>query len=554
MLKPAINRETVSGEALFILRIVRENGRLGRSNKLADVKAALESSFALEFESYFFFLRKFHYIAMDREAHIKLTDQGERAAGGELQERFTTEVGEFFADQLVPSEPPPPPVPDAPMAMPPPPPELLLDEAEVVAGQQPPAPPAPPPARTPTRSSMPAVEATPPASAPLAGVLLTPAIPSRPEGYIPESQKETYNGPPPDRAASAPAPAPAPPAPAPPPPAPAPPPAPVSTAAPSPLVTPPLAAAPMPPPAAPAPAAAPAASAPASSAAAKGAELDLRYQKFDPIGTGPLGTVFKGRFTALGLDICLKELKDIFGYFSFLQRGEVLKRLKKELCAQAQVRHPGIVQVVDQNVEAARPYFVMELLHGSLKEKLEAGGGNGVPVPFALRAFLQLAYGLRAAHATGLTHHNLKPENVLFDAYGNAKLADFGLGRVVEVDATKGMPQVFVGTGGMAYMAPELLNRGGKEPGPSADVYGLGILLYEMLTGQIPGRRSAMPSEVNAEAPSGLDGLFDKATQDRREQRYPDVDALLEDFYKAFPEGELLTRGDLILSSNPPKE
>jgi len=102
MLKPAVNRDTVSGEALFILRNLRENGRLGRSNKLADVKAALEPSVSLEFDSYFFFLRKFHYIAMDREAQIKLTDQGERAAGGELQERFTTEVGEFFADQLVP--------------------------------------------------------------------------------------------------------------------------------------------------------------------------------------------------------------------------------------------------------------------------------------------------------------------------------------------------------------------------------------------------------------------------------------------------------------------
>jgi serine/threonine protein kinase len=193
-------------------------------------------------------------------------------------------------------------------------------------------------------------------------------------------------------------------------------------------------------------------------------------------------------------------------------------------------------------------------MHGNLRERLDASGGNGVPVPLALRAFLQLAYGLRAAHAAGLTHHNLKPENVLFDAYGNAKLADFGLGRVVEVDATKGMPQVFMGTGGMAYMAPELMNWGPKEPGPAADVYGLGILLYEMLTGQIPGRRSAMPSEVNPEAPSGLDHLFDKSTQDRRDQRYPDVDAMLEDFYTAFPDKEFLVRGDLILSSDVPKE
>ncbi|NRD68423.1 serine/threonine protein kinase, partial [Corallococcus exiguus] len=298
--------------------------------------------------------------------------------------------------------------------------------------------------------------------------------------------------------------------------------------------------------------AAPVPHAAAAAAAAKGtSDLDLRYQKFDPIGTGPLGTVFKGRYNALGLDICIKELKDIFGYFSFLQRGEVLKRLKKELCAQAQVRHPGVVQILDQNVDSARPYFVVELMRGSLKEKLEAAGGKGIDVQHALRTFLQLAYGLKAAHAAGLTHHNIKPENVLFDAYGNAKLSDFGMSRVVEVDATKGMPQVFVGTGGMVYMAPELMNKGVQEAGPAADVYALGILLYEMFTGQIPGRRSPLPSEVNPEAPSGLDQLFDKATQDRREQRYPDVDAMLADFYKAFPEREYLDRGSLVLSSDP---
>lgn len=491
MLKPAVNRDTVSGEALFILRNLRENGRLGRSNKLADVKAALEPSVSLEFDSYFFFLRKFHYIAMDREAQLKLTDQGERVVDGDALDKFTLEVGEFFADQIVGDD-------EATQAgdlddlgaLPPPPPELTLEESEVAQPVSPPPIPLPP-ARA-SRVSMPSVE---------------PVIPPMPS-VAPMS---------------------------------APPVAAMPVAAPMPSITSPLASSSMPPPASPAVAA---------PAAPKGTELDMRYQKFDPIGTGPLGTVFKGRFNALGLDICIKELKDIFGYFSFLQRGEVLKRLKKELCAQAQVRHPAIAQIVDQNVDSPRPYFVVELLRGSLKEKLEAGGGKGVPVPAALRCFLQLAYGLRAAHAAGLTHHNLKPENILFDACGNAKLADFGMGRVVEVDAAKGMPQVFMGTGGMVYMAPELIGRA-KEAGPSADVYGLGILLYEMLTGQIPGRRSPLPSEVNSDAPAGLDAIFDRMTQDKKDQRYPDIDAMLEDVYKAFPDKEHLEKGDLILSSEP---
>ncbi|MBS1152183.1 MAG: Serine-threonine protein kinase [Myxococcaceae bacterium] len=215
----------------------------------------------------------------------------------------------------------------------------------------------------------------------------------------------------------------------------------------------------------------------APAAGGKGQDIDLRYVKYDPIGSGPLGTVFKGKHNALGMDICVKELKDIFGYFSFLQRGEVIKRLKKELCAQAQVKHPGIVPILDQNTDVARPYFVMELMKGSLREKLDAGGGKGIPVALGIRYFLQLSYALRAAHHTGLHHHNIKPENVLFDTWGNVKIADFGLSRVIEVDQTKGMPQVFVGTGGMGYMSPELISRG-KEVTASSDVYGLGILLY----------------------------------------------------------------------------
>ena len=496
MSKPAIHRDTVRGEALFILQSLGENGRLGRSNKLADVKASLEPSVSLEFDSYYLFLRKYHYIILDpREAQLRLTELGERAVDGGLQEKFGLEVDEFFAEQLLGDVPARPGEDALDPSMPPPPPDSLLDEAELVSRpppvEPPPAPPALPRARTST-----SLEVFTPAQAP------HPVASVRNEALPP-----------------------VPPAPVPP----VAPMAPLAPAAPVPAPVPPLAAAPK-----------------------TGEVLDQRYQKLDVLGSGPLGTAYKGRFNALGLDICVKELKDIFGYFSFLQRGEVLKRLKKELCAQAQVRHPGIVQVMDQNTETARPYYVLELLHGSLKDKLKEGEGRGVPVALAMRCFLQLAYALRAAHAAGLTHHNLKPENVLFDVYGNAKLGDFGLVRVVEQDASKGLPQVFVGAGGMVYLATELIQpQRAREAGPASDVYGLGILLYEMLTGQIPGRRSPLPSEVNPEAPAGLDAIFDKMTEDRVDQRYPDIDSMLEDFYKSFTEAQFLAKGDLILSSEP---
>lgn len=468
-------RDKVSGDALFILQSLKENVRLGRSNKLADVKTTLETQVALDFDSYFFFLRKYHYIAMDREAQLKLTDQGETVVQGSEVDRFASEVGDFFADQLEEGGPPPPPDEQAWVPPPPPPPPVSPPATDLILE---PAPmPQPPRGRKPSQDD-----------APLP--LVTVADPRSTGGG--------YGTPPPPA------------------------PLPLTTTVSSPSSI--------------------------SSGGSKGQDLDLRYQKNEQLGAGPLGTVYKGKHNALGLDVCVKELKDIFGYFSFLQRGEVIKRLKKELCAQAQVRHPGVLQVLDQNTDVARPYFVMELARGSLREKLDNAGGKGIPVAFAVRYFLQLAYGLRAAHQQGLSHHNIKPENVLFDAYGNAKLGDFGLSRVIEVDQSKGMPQVFVGTGGMAYMSPELIARS-KDAGPSSDVYGLGILFYEMLTGQLPGRRSPLPSEVNAEVPKALDAIFDKMTQDRKESRYEDFEAVFADFYAAFTNKSYLERGDLVLWS-----
>lgn len=460
-----MSKEQVSTEALSLLKALRDNSRLGRSNKLADVKSLLEPSVSLEFDTYFFFLRKFHYIAMDREANLKLTDAGDQVLDGDT-ERFSIEVSEFFVDQLGARE-------------------GLSDVTHI-------RPPPPPP----VTSEVPAEDGSSSRSSVSKRGYEDPYVPPV-QPLIPPVENLK----------------------------PLPPPIPVSTTLPMSSSLP-----------------------SAGQSSAKGHDLDLRYVKFDPIGAGPLASVFKGKHNALALDICIKEIKDIFGYFSFLQRGEVIKRLKKELCAQATVRHPGVVQILDQNTDMARPFFVTELCRSSLREKLDQTNGKGIDVKLAIRYFLQMAYALRTAHQTGLTHHNLKPENVLFDAAGNAKISDFGLSRVIEVDTSKGMPQVFVGTGGMGYMSPELISRS-KDVGPSSDVYALGILLYEMVTGAIPGRRSPLPSEVNVECPSKLDPIFDKMTQDRKEQRYSDLDGMLDDFYSAFTDSEYLQKGDLLLWS-----
>lgn len=472
MSEPTVTPEQIAGEALFILKSVRDNGRGGRSNKLADVKSALEASVTLDFDNYFFFLRKYHYLTLDRDACLQLSGEGEKVVDGSERDDFTDAVGEFFAAKIRALAEAGDDAEGTSRAVPPPVPPEVAVEVEPVEGSVTAAP-----QRSPAKGRRPAAEEVQGARPPPLRRDAAPEIELKEKDAV-RPAAGRREAPPPGAQ-----------------------------------------------------------------------EIDLRYVKFDALGAGPLGTVFRGRHTALGLDVCVKELKDIFGYFSFLQRGEVIKRLKKELCAQALVRHPTVVAILDQNCDVARPYFVLEMCAGgSLRARLEAAGGKPLPADDAMRIFLQVCYALRAAHAQGLVHQNLKPENVLFDHLGNAKIGDFGLSRVIETDPSKGMPQVFVGTGGMAYMSPEHLSRA-KQVGPAADVYSLGIILYEMVTGQIPGRRSNLPSAVNAEVPTKLDPIFDKMTQDRCEARYPDVDAVLGDFYGAFEDSRYGKLGDLVLWS-----
>lgn len=474
--------ESVRQDALRILQTLQDNALTGASNRLPDVKSTLEAQVGLEIDTYFFFLRKFHYVAMDREANVRLTDAADAVLTGDMG-RFEMEVDGFFADRLgVIEDLPEPPADTASHG------KLGYDDDEddeptsVFESRtiSPDVLPFAPPGE----------EELPDEGDATGPIRLAPEpFESAPE--TPDVTEITMSPTTPRRRTSG--------------------------SRPTPIAPP----------------------------SAVSDRIDARFERGEELGNGPMGTVYAGTQTSLGVPVAIKEFKDIFGYFSFLQRNEVLGRLEQELRAQASLQHPSVVRLLDRNVEVERPYFVTERLAGNLREKLTDAGEAGLDVKWAVRAFLQAAYGLRAAHAAGFTHHNLKPENLLLDTRGNVHLADFGLSRIMEVDAT--LPQVFLGAGGMPYLAPELLARE-PDAGVAADVYGLGILLYEMLTGQVPGRRSPLPSEVNHNVPAGLDAIFDRMTQDKRDQRFPDLDAMLEEFYGVFPSGEHLTRGELIVS------
>jgi eukaryotic-like serine/threonine-protein kinase len=206
-----------------------------------------------------------------------------------------------------------------------------------------------------------------------------------------------------------------------------------------------------------------------------------------------------------------------------------VRRFAEVVKAAAGLSHPNIVAIHDASTDVAHPFVVSELMtQGSVRRILS--DAEEIPVNLVVKYLLQVLHALKAAHAAGVVHRGLKPENLLIDAYGNVKVSDFGFGRVVERDQAV-IKQVYVGMGTVGYMAPELFSEPGSA-GPQADIYALGIIFYELLTRKLPGRRSPMPSQVNATLPKGIDDIFDKMTRDEREDRYETVAEILADFYR----------------------
>ena len=279
--------------------------------------------------------------------------------------------------------------------------------------------------------------------------------------------------------------------------------------------------------------------------------IDSRYEKLAKIGSGGIGTVYRARQVPLNREVALKEIRDLFSYFSDDQREEIARRFTDVVQAGGGLAHPNILPMHDVNLDREYPYVVTELAPNGSARRLITDAEH-VPVGLVLKYLLQTAHALQAAHAQRVFHRGLKPENLLIDAYGNVKVSDFGFGRIVERD-TAVIRQVYVGIGSVAYMAPELFT----DPvgaGPQADIYALGIIFYELLTRRLPGRRSAMPSEVNENLPKDIDEIFDKMTRDSRSERYATVDDILDDFEKVKDLGKVLDKQTQVMAAENPLE
>jgi eukaryotic-like serine/threonine-protein kinase len=288
-------------------------------------------------------------------------------------------------------------------------------------------------------------------------------------------------------------------------------------------------------------------------AAAVGGEIltgDMdRYEKLSQIGSGWLGTVFRARQVALNREVALKEIRDLFGFFSEDQRNEIVRRFTEVVRAWGALAHPNIVPIHDVNLWGDYPSVVTELApNGSVRRLIT--DAEEIPVELVFKYLLQTLHALRAAHAQKVFHRGLKPEQLLIDAFGNIKVSDFGFSRIVERDHAV-IRQIYVGMGNVAYMAPELYT----EPslaGPQGDIYALGIIFYEMLARKLPGRRSPMPSQITPNVPKGVDDIFDKMTRDSREERYATVEQILDDIDKLDGLEGLLYRKNQVLGGDGP--
>ena len=240
-----------------------------------------------------------------------------------------------------------------------------------------------------------------------------------------------------------------------------------------------------------------------------------RYIVKVELGRGGMATVYHAYDPNFERDVAIKVLPS-----AFLHDPQFRTRFEREAKMIALLEHPAIVPVYDFGEQDEQPYIVMRYMAGgSLADHLLKGA---IPFDETARIIARLAPALDAAHARGIIHRDLKPGNVLFDQYGNAFLSDFGIARLTQSAATTITGDAIVGT--PAYMSPEQV-QGTKAIDGRADIYAMGVLIYQMLTGEIPYKADTpakillmhilepVPNilEKKAELPSGSQEVINRA-------------------------------------------
>ena len=201
-----------------------------------------------------------------------------------------------------------------------------------------------------------------------------------------------------------------------------------------------------------------------------------RYELEEVVGTGGMSSVYRAHDRMLERTVALKVLHEHYS-----RDDDYVERFRREARAAAQLTHPGIVTVIDRGEQNGRQFIVFEHVDGeTLKDVIEREGR--LPVRRAVELALEVARALQFAHERGLIHRDVKPQNVLLNGDGRAKVTDFGIARSVDVE--QGMTQTGTVMGTSHYLSPEQAR--GEPVDEKSDVYALGAVLFELLTGEVP--------------------------------------------------------------------
>ncbi len=265
--------------------------------------------------------------------------------------------------------------------------------------------------------------------------------------------------------------------------------------------------------------------------------LGGRYLLSGLLGAGGMAEVFLAYDRMLGRDLALKVLKE-----HYAKDERFVGRFWREAQSAAALNHRNVVQIYDQGHTGDERYYIaMEYVPGGTLEDLILRRGPLGPAE-AARLASQVAEALHVAHARGIVHRDIKPQNVLIDEAGNAKVADFGIALAASRTSTSGTNLLF---GTPSYMSPEQAM--GERVGHKSDLYSLGVVLYEMLTGTVPftaegALATAMkhviepplsPTKRNPSVSKAMEALVMRLLSKDPEDRYPNAAQLIEDLRRA---------------------
>ena len=282
----------------------------------------------------------------------------------------------------------------------------------------------------------------------------------------------------------------------------------------------------------------------------EGKILGNRYEIIEKIGNGGMATVYKAKCHVLNRYVAVKVLRD-----EFTTDEEFIKRFRIEAQSAASLTHPNIVSIYDVGNEGNLYYIVMELIKGKTLKEIITEERGPLPWKWSVNIVIQIASALEMAHKNNIVHRDIKPHNIIITEDGVAKVTDFGIAKAVSNSTITAFGTTI---GSVHYFSPEHA-RGGFTDAKS-DLYSLGVVMYEMLTGKVPfdadtpvsvalkhmQEMPVEPKELNQHIPQSVNDIIMKAMQKDANLRYQSATEMLKDLNEALksPEANFVQIGE----------